>query len=599
MISTIFMANEAPGQIDQEKTALLNIREESATAKELSEVVNVLGSGNESFLKEVMEAAAKLYEEWESDRSSLQKKYKKKAKALDEIDEKWANTRTELEAENTQIWRREIVDPYLEHSTLLPKIGDLRWKLLTKLFYPPDDSLIETINSIPEQNRTVKSVLRAYFKLNDCNAAKTFFNTYTFDTSLLDSDLIEFLKRFVKYENVNFVEFKEGTENVGDHYGYQLRLTLKQNQNYELSEFLTRLPQRHLDEFGSRGIDDGQTASFRERAGSDAWINNLINFLLVDRVNPREGGDRKIENKDELLCMLVRFAEFSSFIARYDHEKLEYQSTRTTRNAEVVVHPDEIEEHLRKSDKLKMLFPNLSYVKDGRSPKGNLIPVEGEPPRSYFFQKNSAKYPDHVAAEFSKVTFRKWSEGDLKGIITPISRNLDLISTWDGTYAYFDELTALRKKQESAFVKHLPTFSGVMHFTASAKARLATLEKEYGAKPDEYAEKLYDLYGLAIYFHKLGEVLYDKGATEAQKKAGLEKMFFAAGLTRVLERMLAMLEVRLAVMEVSRTTEIPEFLRFAEAIETLAKDPLSRQVEKVIDDNMMKLRAAIETTKAE
>ena len=125
------------------------------------------------------------------------------------------------------------------------------------------------------------------------------------------------------------------------------------------------------------------------------------------------------------------------------------------------------------------------------------------------------------------------------------------------------------------------------------------LEKKYGGKPDEYAEKLYDLYNLAIYFHKLGETLYDKGANEAQKKAGLEKMLFAAGLTRVLETMLATLEVRLSVMEVSRGVDIPEFLQFAEALEVMARDPLSRQVERVIDESMMKFRAALETTKAE
>lgn len=129
--------------------------------------------------------------------------------------------------------------------------------------------------------------------------------------------------------------------------------------------------------------------------------------------------------------------------------------------------------------------------------------------------------------------------------------------------------------------------------STNEKEKLGRLEKLFSKKPDKYAKVLFNLYEMARYFHTMGKTLFEKGATESQKKQGLETTFFAVGITVVLERMVALLETRLAVSNVMRI-EMGEFTQFAEAVNTLAKAPLNLQVQSLIANSVEQFRAALE-----
>lgn len=557
-----------------------------STPMQIAEVVEIIGAKDENFLKEVMEEAGRLYADLEWKGNQMRSDVVNEVQRVGDLDAQWYQRRTVLSQENNQIWNREIENPYQEIRKSSQKIGDVRWQLLNYFFNSFDDGkkLKEAINSTSPHNRTVKTVLRAFFKQDNASSARNFFESYSFDTANLSDDLKTFLRLFLPMADTI-------SESNKTHFAPLNRdLVLEEDMKFPLNDFLKNV---HSWTYTSVNI------SHNEKLGSEEWVNNLLNFLLVGQMEPGGVGDRKVENVDDFLKELVRFTEYSVFRHKYDNEESKYKMER--KSGAQILTEDQIAEKLRGADELKLQFPYLYDDRKGRKLESDhRIPVEGEGPSSYRFEKpKNAKFPNHVASEFSKVMFQKWNEGDEKSIIKEIAGNIGVYSRTYKSYHDFEELKRLREKKKSAFVKHLPTVAHHTNFTAKDKARLEELEKKYGGKPDEYAEKLYDLYNLAIYFHKLGETLYDKGANEAQKKAGLEKMLFAAGLTRVLETMLATLEVRLSVMEVSRGTDIPEFLRFAEALEVMAKDPLSRQVERIIDDSMMKFRAAIETTKAE
>ncbi len=572
---------------------------------QIAEVAEIIGGKDENFLKEAMEEAGRLYAEWEGKGDQMRADGVQEVQRVSNLDAQWEQRRSVLSQENNQIWNREIENPYEEIRKSSQKIGDVRWKLLNHFFAALDDgkSLREAIDSTAPNNRTVKTVLRAFFKQNNAEHAKNFFDHYQFDTGNLSNDLQTFFRLFLRggyrIHESNVTGYLSSSNDYSSRTGY---LGLEQNIQFPLSRFLKCVPNWKANKVDNKGgnLQISETV-YDEKTSSDEWINNLVQFLLVDQVEQGGVGDRKVENKDDFLKELVRFTEYLVSTYKYRNEESKYKNERKS-NVSILTE-DQIAEKLRDADELKMQLPYLYDNSKGRKLRDDDdIPVTGQTNvRSYYFAelKKNAKFPSHVASEFGKVIFQKWNEGDEKGIIQPIARSMGINHGYTKDYYEFIKLRELREKKKSAFVKHLPTVAHLTNFTAKDKARLEELEKKYGGKPDEYAEKLYDLYNLAIYFHKLGETLYDKGANEAQKKAGLEKMLFAAGLTRVLETMLATLEVRLSVMEVSRGVDIPEFLQFAEALEVMAKDPLSRQVEKVIDDSMNRFRAAIETTKAE
>lgn len=129
------------------------------------------------------------------------------------------------------------------------------------------------------------------------------------------------------------------------------------------------------------------------------------------------------------------------------------------------------------------------------------------------------------------------------------------------------------------------------------KEGLGRLEKLFSKKPDKYAKVLFNLYEMARYFHTMGKTLFEKGATESQKKQGMETTFFAVGITVVLERMVALLETRLAVSNVMGV-EMGEFTQFAEAVNTLARAPLNLQVQNLIANSVQQFRAALEVERA-
>lgn len=577
------------------------VPQSTSVPMQMAEVAEILGADRENFLKEAMAAAGELYADFEEKEKKMIDDVDFEEKRVRDLDGKWAQRKEELHQEDIQIVSREIQNPYQEISKLSDKMGDVRWQLLNIFFNSLDGgkSIKSIIDWIPKHNRNVKTILRAYFQQNDGELAKEFFSNYKFDTGNIDADLDQFLKRFCAVS-----EIREGKENVcAESSSYKYVIKLKQNLRFALADFLKAIPEnRHeVRNFGQLSISD---EAFLDKSGSEEWIEHLVNFLIVDLGNKGDLAERsRVDDVDGFLKILVRCTEYELVNKKKRQTELaDYSQKR----AEVTtkLSKDKIEEAMRDSDELKMQLPYLYDNSKGRKLGGDHdISVTGQTNiKSYYFAevKKNSKFPSHVAAEFGKVIFQKWNEGDEKGIIKPIARSMGICEGYVANkYFEFERLKELREKQKSAFVKHLPTVAHLTNFTAKDKARLEELEKKYGGKPDEYAEKLYDLYNLAIYFHKLGETLYDKGANEAQKKAGLEKMLFAAGLTRVLETMLATLEVRLSVMEVSRGVDIPEFLQFAEALEVMARDPLSRQVERVIDESMMKFRAALETTKAE
>ncbi|QQR54317.1 hypothetical protein IPG41_03880 [Candidatus Peregrinibacteria bacterium] len=152
------------------------------------------------------------------------------------------------------------------------------------------------------------------------------------------------------------------------------------------------------------------------------------------------------------------------------------------------------------------------------------------------------------------------------------------------------KLCALREKAKGVFSR--------FNMSGWQTRELRDLEREFAVKPDKYAQMLFDLYGMAVYFHTIGHTLREKGATEVQRQQGLETMLFAVGMTTVLDRMVAMLETRLAVASVT-SFEMDEFTQFAAAMDALARNPLSLQVKAIIGENIERFRAALEVERAE
>ncbi len=554
------------------------------TEMQMAEVAQLIGVEG-SMMEEVMESAGGLYAAYHEKGAKLRSDVEAEKERRRGLRGELASIKEKYNRDMDDILAREIENPYAEIRKSRGDIGDVRFHLLNFFFNAFD---LTELDGIAASGKTVKSVLRAFFKKDGGKYAKQFFSHYSFDTGNIDDELIKFLNLFVKVGRINEAnETKYTSWNSGDSC-----LSLKQDSKFPLNAILMKM---------GKGLESkwlGANMSyeeFEERQYSDEWVDNLVRFLLFD-----QAGDRKVDNGEDFLRELVRVTEsgirHDQFLGDEDRISAQHRL-----NDGKIVDEKDIPDHMRGANELKMQFPSFdAYSAHQRDNKAGPSP---EAPKSHYFAEvGKGGVPSHVAEEFRKVMFHRWLDGDEKAIIKPmdIELGVTVYKRHGGTEinSEFEELKRLREKQKSGFVRHLPTVASVVGFTSKDKSRLDQLEKKYG-KPDEYAEKLYDLYNLAIYFHKLGEVLHDKAADDAQEKAGLEKMLFAAGLTRVLERMVAMLEVRLFVMDVVRSTDIPEFLRFAEALEVMAKDPLSREVEKVIDDSIQRFKAAIEVTRAE
>jgi hypothetical protein len=113
-------------------------------------------------------------------------------------------------------------------------------------------------------------------------------------------------------------------------------------------------------------------------------------------------------------------------------------------------------------------------------------------------------------------------------------------------------------------------------------------------KPDSDANHLYTLYHAAAGFHKIGVSLYNHAADEAQKKLGLDLVFFGRGLSIELNRMVVQLHARMAVRTIMNGIEFEGFAEFAEAISSFSKAPMSGRVQGVLDDLFMEIDAALE-----
>lgn len=564
-----------------EETGLVKVGQPQMELKEVKELVAL--EGDENLLRQVMSVSAGLYSDYEKKKAELERE-----KA--EIERKNAEATSGLEAlerayfkERDAIYLADVPNPHEALREYAPNVTRVRGELLNYFFQTRATANVQRmIDEMHPSQRTVRNILKTLLR----DRIDHFIGNFTFDTSFVDPDLEMLIKTFVP----GSYQLRQGDKDAyAEHHGGRQLMTLKRSSAYPLAHFL----RIHSHAFGH--YQEIRQDELDAQIKSEEWLDKLVSFVMATR-----GGNERVNNFEEVLAYLVRFTKLIDLDRKYWARKEGLQNL-----IEEVPNENTTRLKLRYSDELMLKFPNLRNTNSSLDPymmTPRRIPVRrgGKPVTEYPDDEKRAMDPrvdnkrkpaTHVIEEFAKVTYKKWEEGDHKEIIGEISRAVNV------QYGEFEELRDLKERKGSALVKHLPTVAGLTSFKERHRKRLAELEEKY-AKPDAYAEKLYDLYNLAIYYHNIGKTLLDKGADDQQRDMGLKYMLFAAGLTRVLDLMVAQLEVKLAVQKVSREFGMSEFVKFAEALETLAKDPLSNEVEKVIGDSMDKFRAAIETERA-
>lgn len=526
--------------------------------------LEALATGSESNLfKDALAESGKVAAEYQGQVDALSRKQEEDLAFNQSVDTRKTELEGEFKSGNETIWGKTYEGwdgraiSRLDTSNIA--------KTILRMLFKHREEVNQIIDSIPENHRTPSVIISKLFENNN-EILNEIAENYHTDPSHLEPELVWLL---------NIAAFK-GAANI----------YYTDSQNFHCRQYYGGAPDVYIPRRSyslKELVESARTSSNSDISHyfhyKDFFQTKKVRKFMVDFLVGGFTFNTRVENYNELMDTLFKVGESKVLRSRIDRQVRECEETRKTIREETYV-----------ARLPRLRIPGKGTKSHERRPNRGR-PIVDVPP---LVEGAVEIFEGGGYATLDKEQFPLVHRELTRAIHTEATESRK-------PHPLTHELTGINaeavREQVDFYIRNRNKWRFFMG--AETERRLGALEAAEMQKPDEYAVMLANLYRFVHFFFTLGTTLYQKGATTDQIDQGFNYICFAVGLSRVLERMVAMLETRLAVKETIGNFEMDDFVELAEAVDVLSKNPLEKANQGFITDMMGKFRVAIEVQAAE